>query len=87
MPLVHLVDGRGWQCQGVRPASDSAAVAAVSEPLNRSTFPRTPAEVLLPTVETVELEPEQTLEAWANAHRHPTVALQLVYDKRPIPAR
>jgi len=62
-------------------------VAAVSEPLNRSTFPRAPEEVLLPAVETVELEQEQTLEAWANAHPHATVALQMVYDKRTIPAR
>jgi hypothetical protein len=62
-------------------------VAAVSEPLNRSTFPRAPEEVLLPTVETVELEQEQTLEAWANAHPHETVALQMVYDHRTIPAR
>jgi len=35
----------------------------------------------------VELEQEQTLEAWANAHPHATVALQMVYDKRTIPAR
>ena len=59
----------------------------MSEPLNRSTFPRTPEEVLLPTVETVELEQEQTLEAWANAHPHETVALQRVDDQRTIPAR
>jgi hypothetical protein len=59
----------------------------VSEPLNRSTFPRAPEEVLLPTVETVELEQEQTLEAWANAHPHETVAVQTVYDDRTIPAR
>ena len=52
----------------------------MSEPLNRSTFPRAPEEVLLPTVETVELEQEQTLEAWANAHPHAT-------DHRTIPAR
>ncbi len=42
----------------------------MSDPLNRSTFPRAPEEVLLPTVETVELVQEQTLEAWANAHPH-----------------
>ena len=59
----------------------------MSEPLNRSTFPRTPEEVLLPAVETVELEQEQTLEAWADAHPHATVALQMVYDRRTIPAR
>ncbi len=47
-------------------------MATVSDPLNRSTFPRAPEEVLLPTVETVELEQEQTLEAWANAHAHAT---------------
>lgn len=64
-----------------------AAAAAVSEPLNRSTFPRAPEELLLPPVETVELEQEQTLEAWANAHSHATVALQLVYDHRTISAR
>jgi hypothetical protein len=64
-----------------------AAVAAVSDPLNRSTFPRAPEEVLLPTVETVELEQEQALEAWADAHPHETVALQMVYDHRTIPAR
>ncbi len=57
-------------------------MAAVSEPLNRSTFPRAPEEVLLPTVETVELEQEQPLEAWANAHPHEAVALQMVYDYR-----
>ena len=34
----------------------------MSEPLNRSTFPRAPEEVLLPTVETVEVEQEQTHE-------------------------
>jgi len=34
----------------------------------------------------VELEQEQTLEAWANAHAHATVALQMVDDKRTIPA-
>ena len=43
-------------------------MAAVSEPLNRSTFPRAPEELLLPTVETVELEQEEMLEAWADAH-------------------
>ena len=59
----------------------------MSEPLNRSTFPRTPEEVLLPTVETVELEQEQTLEAWADAHPHATIGLQMVYDERTIPAR
>lgn len=59
----------------------------MSDPLNRSTFPRAPEEVLLPTVETVELVQEQTLEAWANAHPHATVVLQMVYDKRTIPAR
>jgi hypothetical protein len=57
----------------------------VREPLNRSAFPRAPEEVLLPTVETVELEQEQTLEAWANAHPHETVALRMVYDHRTIP--
>jgi len=59
----------------------------VSEPLNRSTFPRAPEELLLPTVETVELEQEQTLEAWASVHPHATVVLQMVYDKRAILAR
>jgi hypothetical protein len=59
----------------------------VSEPLNRSTFPRTPEDVLLPAVEAVELEWEQTLEAWADAHPHATFALQLAYDNRRIPAR
>ena len=59
----------------------------MSELLNRSTFPRAPEEVLLPTVETVELEQEQTLEAWANAHIHATVALRMVYDHRAISAR
>ena len=59
----------------------------MSEPLNRSTFPRTPEEVLLPTVETVELEQEQTLEAWADAHPHATIGLQMVYGERTIPAR
>jgi hypothetical protein len=68
-------------------STQRAAVAAVSEPLNRSTFPRAPEEVLLPTVETVELEQEQTLEAWADAHPHETAALQMVYDHRTIPAR
>ena len=53
----------------------------MSEPLNRSTFPRASARVLLPTIETVELEQEQTLEAWANAP-HETVPLQMVYDRR-----
>ena len=62
-------------------------MADVSENLNRSTFPRAPEEVLLPTVETVELEQEQTLEAWANAHPHETVALQMVYDLHTISAR
>jgi hypothetical protein len=38
--------------------------------LNPSTFPRAPEELLMPTVETVELEQEQTLEAWADAHPH-----------------
>jgi len=56
----------------------------VSEPLNRSTFPRAPEEVLQPKVETVELQQEQTLEAWANAHPHETVALQMVYDHRTL---
>jgi hypothetical protein len=64
-----------------------ASAAGVSEPLNRSTFPRAPEDVLLPTVETVELEEEQTLEAWADAHPHATVALQMVYDHRTISAR
>lgn len=59
----------------------------MSEPLNRSTFPRAPEEVLLPAVETVEIEQEQTLEAWADAHPHATVALRMVYDKRTVPAR
>jgi hypothetical protein len=62
-------------------------VATVSEPLNRSTFPRAPEELLLPTVETVELEQEQTLEAWADAHPHATIALRMVDDRRTIPAR
>src|SRR5438093_10451038 len=61
--------------------------ALVREPLNRSTFPRAPEELLLPTVETVELEQEQTLEAWADAHPHATIALQMVYDRRTILAR
>ena len=59
----------------------------MSEPLNRSAFPRAPEELLLPTVETVELEQEQTLEAWADAHPHATIALQMVYDRRTILAR
>ena len=63
-----------------------ASVAGVSEPLNRSTFPRAPEEVLLPTVETDEHVQEQTLEAWADAHPHATVSLQLVYDRRAISA-
>jgi len=65
----------------------SSGVADVSENLNRSTFPRAPEEVLLPTVETVKLEQEQTLEAWADAHPHETVVLQMVYDHRMISAR
>jgi len=40
--------------------------------------------VLLPTVEAVELEQEQPVEAWANAHPHEAVALQMVYDHRTI---
>jgi len=63
------------------------AATAVSEPLNRSTFPRAPEEVLLPPVEIVELEQEQTLEAWADAHPHETVASQMVHDDRTISAR
>ena len=50
--------------QRVKVNRSGLPAAAVSEPLNRSTFPRTPEEVLEPTVETVELEQEQTLEAW-----------------------
>jgi hypothetical protein len=44
--------------QRVKVNRSGLPAAAVSEPLNRSTFPRTPEEVLVPTVETVELEQE-----------------------------
>jgi hypothetical protein len=60
----------------------------MTEPLNRSTFPRAPEEVLLPTVETVELEPET--DARGLGQRAPprdsrlADALRQAHDPRPL---
>ena len=55
--------------------------------LTRSVFPATPEEILVPPVVVAAFELEETVDAWADAHEHATVALVRRWEAQVEPGR